>query len=185
MAPRALVFVALSSLFLLVACEQSKSPPIELGGKLAEDGISPPEQGELVPDFELQARDGQTYRLSDFEGSYVFLNFWATWCPPCIEELPSMDHLNQRLKARNFVMIAVSVDESWEEIDQFLARLNREPSFLVLLDAEKVVATEQYGTEKFPETYLISPQRRLLKKYPGAYDWTEASIFSEITDFLD
>ena len=142
-------------------------------GKLKEGGVSPAVEGQLVPDFELEDQHGKAYRLSDFEGNIVFLNFWATWCAPCVEELPMMDSLNNKLRAKEFTMIAVSVDESWEEIKRFVQTLNREPTFLILRDPNKTIASKIYGSEMFPETYVIGKDRKLLKKYKGIKNWLD------------
>jgi len=136
------------------------------------------------PDFELRDRSGRVWRLSDFRGNTVFLNFWATWCPPCIEEIPSMDLLNSRMRTRPFTMIAISVDESWGEIEGFLRRLNRSPSFLILHDPQKVYASGILGIEKYPETFVISKEGRLLKHYQGAVDWLSPKAVEEMRSFL-
>jgi len=129
-----------------------------------------PKVGDLVPDFELPDLNGKLIRLSSLRGNYVFLNFWATWCLPCLEELPSMDALNQRWKAKPITMLAVSVDETKEAITNFLGRLNRAPSFLILQNPDHSVATK-YGTEKFPESFWIDPNGVLIAHYIGAENW--------------
>lgn len=143
-----------------------------------------PRVGELVPDFKLQDRKGRWHKLSDFRGSVVFLNFWATWCPPCVDELPVMDALNQRYKAKNFTMVGVSVDDDWETVNEFFQDRGKFPSFLVLLDSKKDVTTLSYGTSKFPETYIIGPTGILLKKYIGAFNWLSADKLDDIDNFL-
>lgn len=137
--------------------------------------IRAPVEGQLVSDFVLKDEFGRIHKLSDFRGNLVFLNFWATWCPPCIQEFPLMDAVNQRLKAKSFTMIAISVDESFDKIQEFYSSLSKKPSFLVLLDGDHKVA-RGFGTSKFPETFLIDPQGRLLKKYVGAWNWMDPKI---------
>jgi thiol-disulfide isomerase/thioredoxin len=134
-------------------------------------------------DFSLLDRQGKAWRPSDFQGNFVLLNFWATWCPPCIEELPMMEALNQKFKAKNFSMIAVSVDNSWEEIDKFFQKGGSYPSFLILLDSPKAVS-RSLGTEKFPETYLISKEGKILKKFVGPINWMNPKILAEFEDFF-
>ena len=75
--------------------------------------------GATGPDFTLKDKDGKEVKLSDYRGKLVFLNFWATYCVPCIDEMPSMHTLNQRFKDRPFQMLAVSVDTNWKAIDAF------------------------------------------------------------------
>jgi thiol-disulfide isomerase/thioredoxin len=155
---------------------------------MAEPIFSSPAKTELsqieLPDFELTDRQGKTHRLSDFKGNVVFLNFWATWCPPCIQELPSMEQLNQSLKAKNFQMIAVSVDQSWEEIDSFFQRMGWQPSFLILLDSQRVVAEGLYLTEKYPESYLLDAAGKRLFFHQGADNWMSPANLNRINEAL-
>lgn len=141
--------------------------------------------GDAVPDFELLGSDGKLYRLSDFRGNLILLNFWATWCPPCLEEMPSMEGLNQRFKAKSFMIIAASVDESIQTLDTFFSKIGRKPSFLVLMDNYRDISLKIFGTEKFPESFLISPEGRLLERYVGARDWLQSSLQDKIEKFLE
>ena len=75
-----------------------------------------------APEFTVQDRDGQVHRLSDFRGKVVLINFWATWCPPCIEEMPSMESLRKEMDESQLQIMALSVDDSWEPIDTFLEK---------------------------------------------------------------
>lgn len=138
----------------------------------------------MVPDFRLKDQSGHSHKLSDFRGNIVFLNFWATWCPPCVGEIPLMETLNQRFKAKNFTMVAVSVDQSWDEVRSFFKERGKRPSFLVLLDAEKEVSAGLFNTSKYPETYVIDPKGRLLKKYIGAYDWVSDDKLNDFEEFF-
>lgn len=136
--------------------------------------------GDAVPPFAVKDQRGREFKLSDFKGSLVLLNFWATWCPPCVEELPSMDALNSSFKAKPFNLLAVSVDEGgWKAIDTFFNQLTRRPSFLVLLDSNKSIA-ESFGVSKYPETFLISGEGKLLKHYIGAVEWLHPQVLGEI-----
>lgn len=95
-----------------------------------------------------------------------------------------MEELNRRLKSKDFTMLAVSVDDSWEEINLFMKRLKNPPSFLILHDQTKNVVTKDYGTVKFPETFLIGRDGSLLKHYEGAINWVKGEEFEEILRFL-
>lgn len=135
--------------------------------------------GDQVPDFEIPDLNGKLIKLSSLRGNYVFLNFWATWCLPCLEELPSMDALNQRWKAKPITMLAVSVDETKEAITNFLGRLNRTPSFLILRNPDHSVAA-LYGTEKFPESFWIDPDGILIAHHIGAKNWALEDQIKEL-----
>ncbi|MGI5865513.1 MAG: TlpA family protein disulfide reductase [Myxococcales bacterium] len=126
-----------------------------------------------APSFELADREGGRVRLADFEGRWVLLNFWATWCESCLDEMPSMDKLAKALAGEDFEMLAVSVDESWEPVDAFFKDV--EPAFRVLHD-DGAKWAEAFGTSKFPETYLIGPDGRLRAKFVGPRDWSHPAF---------
>jgi peroxiredoxin len=126
-----------------------------------------------APEFVLQTRDGKEVKLSDFRGKFVFLNFWATWCPTCKTEMPSMVSLLQALRDAPMVSIAATVDESWEPVDRYLGK--QALPFHVLRDPEQRWAGA-YGTSKFPETYVIGPDGRLRAKFVGPRDWSDRAF---------
>lgn len=115
--------------------------------------------------------------LSQFRGQVVVLNFWATWCPPCVEEMPSLVAMQQRLKAKGVTVIAVSVDVDENAYRQFLK--DHGVNLLTVRDLNQKSNT-LYGTFKFPETYVIDRSGVMRRKFIGAVNWTEP----EITDFL-
>ncbi len=137
-----------------------------------------------APDVVLESRDGKPVRLSDFRGKLVFLNFWATWCDSCRLEMPSMALLASRLGRDRFVMVAATVDESWEPVDRFLA--GRPVAFQVLRDPDSKWA-HALGTTKFPETYLLGPDGRLQGRFVGPRDWSDRAFelyFRKVLDGL-
>ncbi|PLY01385.1 MAG: thioredoxin [Desulfuromonas sp.] len=139
--------------------------------------------GSLAPDFSLQDVHGKTVRLADMQGKVVFLNFWATWCPPCRVEMPSMEMLNEVFASQGFVMLAVNVEpEGRETVPPFLKSNPHE--FSVLLDYETKVQNA-YGVYRFPETFLIDKQGRIARHYIGAYDWSSVEILKQIKELVD
>jgi thiol-disulfide isomerase/thioredoxin len=123
---------------------------------------------QTAPAFTLADGDGnKPVSLADFKGRYVFINFWATWCSPCREEMPSLEYLT-RTFGKDVVFLAISVDEDWNEVKKFFGKDT--PRFKVLWDASRQV-TRAYGTEKFPESYLVDPQGNLMAKFIGPRDW--------------
>ncbi len=132
--------------------------------------------------------------LKDFKGTALLLNFWATWCPPCIEELPSLAALAEKLSKKHGVKtILVSTDENWQVVNSFfkntplrkhkgLLKPNQMP-FIQFLDPEGRAARE-FGTEKYPETYLINAEGLVLKKFIGAQDWESEEVEGWILDAL-
>lgn len=133
--------------------------------------------GRPAPNFQVTDRDGKVVRLSDFRGHLVFLNFWATWCPPCIEEMPEMNLMNKKFQDRKFKMVAISVDTNWGAVNQFYTQYNLDlPTYL---DPGRQAAN-MYRTFKFPETYLIGPDGVVIKKYIGGEKWGSAKVLSSI-----
>ena len=139
-------------------------------------GSRPPRIGSNAPDFTVQ--DAQTkVTLSQLRGQVVVLNFWATWCAPCVEEVPSLVEMQRRLKAKGVTVLAVSVDVDDNAYRQFVK--NHNVTLLTVRDPDQK-SPALYGTHLFPETYVIDRNGVMRRKFIGAVDWTEP----EITDFL-
>ena len=139
-------------------------------------GSHPPRIGNPAPDFTVQ--DGTTaVTLHNLREKVVVPNFWATWCPPCLQELPSLEQLQTRFKDRGIEVVGVSVDVDGKAYQQFLR--DHKVDFLTVRDPDQKANT-LYGTFKFPETYIIDRRGILRRKFIGAVDWNEP----EIVDFL-
>jgi len=115
----------------------------------------------------------RTVTLSQLKGQVVVLNFWATWCPPCIEEMPSLVQMQQRMKSKGITVLAVSVDADQDSYRQFLR--DHDVNLLSVRDADQRSNT-LYGTFKFPETYVIDRSGIVRRKFIGAVDWTEPDV---------
>lgn len=133
--------------------------------------------GDRAPTFRLADEQGLGVGLEDYAGKLVLLNFWATWCPPCVHEMPSLNEIYERFRADGFVVLGVSVDEDAEQYTSFLRESG--VTFPTARDPDRGVSS-RYGTTKYPESYLISRDRRVLRKYVGPEDWTRP----EITNYL-
>ncbi len=148
-------------LYLYVFKNQGQGPGVESIAKV----------GEVAPDFKLPALGGQSVRLSDYRGKVVFLNIWASWCPPCREEMPSMEALSNRLKGRPFKMLAVSIDQQGEEtVGPFIAQLGL--TFPALLDSEGKTY-RLYGLTGVPETFIVDKNGVVIQKIIGPQNWTD------------
>ncbi len=138
--------------------------------------------GNPAPDFTLPSLVGNPVRLSNYRGKVVFLNFWATWCPPCREEMPSMESLYQRLKGRDFEMLAVSIDTKGVDLVQsFVATYAL--TFPVLLDPNKKIY-RLYGLTGVPETFIIGKNGVIILRIIGPRDWMKKewlNYFDRIT----
>jgi peroxiredoxin len=134
----------------------------------AERPASPVGEGHPAPDFTLRQLDGSEIALSSLRGRVVLLNFWATWCKPCEEEMPAMERLHAKLGGPDFELLAVSVDEGDDEVRAFRDRLGL--GFPILRDPEKQAATA-YQTYRFPESWLIGRDGNVVARYIGPRDW--------------
>jgi peroxiredoxin len=130
-----------------------------------------------APEFEAQDYTGKPASLSAYRGKVVFLNFWQTACPPCKEEMPSMERLSRLVRSDDFVILALSSDPTWEPVRAFFPQGT---SMTVLLDPpapnENIgKIAHRYGTEKWPDSYLIDRQGRVRYYYVNRRSWDSAS----------
>jgi len=140
-------------------------------------------------DFTLKDWRGNQISLSQYRGRVVFLNFWATWCPPCRDEMDSMMRLANSLKGhQDFAMVAVSEDKTWQDVKSFLAegvaRNMTLPNVTLLMDEDFRVG-HSYGTEKLPETYLIDKQGNVRQYIINKRQWDTPQAAACIESFLD
>lgn len=118
--------------------------------------------------------------LSDFQGQWILLNMWATWCPPCQEEMPSLELLHNKLGDR-VKIIALSVDDNAQAIKDFI-KIHK-PSFIIMHDFEHKSANV-FGVSKYPETFLISPAGILIAQLSGPRDWASDSMLTWVLSML-
>jgi peroxiredoxin len=135
-------------------------------------GSRPPRIGTAAPDFTVRDTD-RAVTLSQLKGQVVVLNFWATWCPPCIEEMPSLVQMQQRMKPKGITVLAVSVDVDQTNYQRFLKDHN--VNLLAVRDGDQK-SNALYGTFRFPETYVIDRNGIMRRKFIGPVDWTEPDI---------
>jgi peroxiredoxin len=133
----------------------------------------PVDIGERAPDFTLPALTQGSLSLHDFGRQVVVLNFWATWCPPCVEETPGLEKFAEQMRLQGVAVMGVSVDEDAAALRTFAAEQHL--SFPILRDPNQSVAS-RYGTFKFPETYIIDQEGRVAEKLIGAVDWQDSRI---------
>ena len=136
---------------------------------LTPDPVPPFLQNGLAPDFQLPDATGKMVSLSAQRGHPVLVNFWATWCPPCVEEVPSMEDLARRLEKTDIRMLAVSVDDSWDAVRKFFVKGTH---MGVLLDLSKNVP-KTFGTEKYPESFMIDASGKVRHYFINKRDWSK------------
>jgi cytochrome c biogenesis protein CcmG/thiol:disulfide interchange protein DsbE len=135
-------------------------------------GTRPGHIGAAANDFTLQDSDKKV-TLSQFRGKVVLVNFWATWCPPCQAELPSLISMQERTRAKGVMVLGISIDVDEDAYHRFLKQRN--VNFLTVRDPEQKIAT-MYGTTGWPETYIVDRQGVLRRKVVGPIDWNSPEI---------
>lgn len=153
-------FVLVSLLLLTIACKNSQ----------------PAQIGTQAPDFTV-SDGGRSVTLSQFRGKPVVLNFWATWCPPCVEEIPSMVQLQKQLGDK-VVILAVSTDVDEDAYTNFVAK---HMQGMTTIRDGKNMSNRLYGTYAFPESFVIDRNGVIRRKFIGAVNWTSP----EIVDYLN
>ena len=163
-----LVFLAVAGLLALFALNQKESIR-----KLFESKSF--DVGRPAPNFEFPGLDRKTVSLSDCRGKVVLVNIWATWCRPCVDEMPSMQKLYQEFKDDDFEILAVSIDAPGAGVvAPFMQKYNL--TFPALLDSEGTIR-ESYGATGIPESFIIDRRGILIKKIIGAADWSTPEVF--------
>lgn len=155
-----IVVVLVGAAVYLVATGSSR-PPSEMAKSVVV--------GDLAPDFQLEDTKGNKISLSDLRGKVVMVNFWATWCPPCKQEMPSMEKLNQIMAGEDFVMLAINTEENGRSVVPAFLK-NNPHDFTVLYDDNGTVQ-QQYGVYRFPESFIIRKDGTIDQKVVGAIDW--------------
>jgi len=139
------------------------------------------EVGDRAPDFSITTDSGTTVSMSGFSGKLLVLNFWATWCATCLEELPSLDQFQRQFASSGVVVLGVSVDKDEKVYKRFLSRVN--VAFLTARDPDNKINSE-YGTFKFPETYIINRDGKVLSKIISATNWTDDRMTNYVKSLL-
>jgi peroxiredoxin len=139
--------------------------------------LSPVAKPFIAPEFALKGEDGRTYRLADYRGKVVVLNFWATWCPPCRYEMPSMEHAHEKLKGENIVILAINVGEDANTIFAFTGQYP--VSFPLPLDVDGSV-TRKYPIVGLPTTFIIDSQGNVTHRAIGGRDWDSDQILGQL-----
>ncbi len=135
--------------------------------------------GERAPDFALPALASGSIALRDFHRQVVVVNFWATWCPPCVEEAPSLEKFADQMRARGVTVVGVSVDQDPQALARFVAKVPL--TFPIARDPDRLISG-RYGTYKFPESYIIDRDGRVAEKIIGPADWEDPRIITFVQE---
>lgn len=154
-------------------CRRSRFGLMALFGLLAAcgqpDAVTRPLEGEPFPDLALTADDGRQVSIGSFRGKLLVMNVWATWCPPCRREMPSLERLSRTADARRFSVIGLSVDRDTHLVREFLRQYG--VTFPSFLDPNQEIARKILDVKAFPETFLIAPDGRLVRRIVGEQEW--------------
>jgi len=144
--------------------------------------LQPMKDSAPTPEINLNSPDGKKISLKDYRGKIVLLNFWASWCVPCREEMPAMEKLYQEYKDKNFVILAVAVKDRKQDAIDFAKELKI--TYPIVLDPEAQVG-QAYGAWGLPATYIIGPKGEGLARGWGPADWNGPGARKLIKDLID
>jgi len=137
--------------------------------------------GGATPPLVLQDLHGRTHRLADYRGKVVLVNFWATWCEPCRDEMPSIERLRQSLAGQPFEVLAVNLGEPLGRIERFLEKMPL--GFPMLLDRDTGVA-KAWKARVVPATFLVGPDGRIRYVHYGELDWSSEPVRKRVAELL-
>ena len=129
--------------------------------------------GDAAPDFSVPALLSGSLDLKNYRGQVVVLNLWATWCPPCVEETPSLEQFAEKMRDRSVVVLGISVDEDQKTLQEFIQK--NHISYPIGRDPDRSLSA-RYGTSQFPETYILDRRGLVAEKVVGAIDWDDPRI---------
>lgn len=170
-----LIIVALTLLILRIQRPSPENPQ-------PETNQFKPQEGYLAPRFSLRNLKGNLEGLDDHSGKVIFVNFWATWCVPCVKEMPSFENLYRRFRSQGMTILAVSLDKGdVAKVKEFSDK--HKLSFPILLDSEGV-AEKLYPSFTIPFTYVIDKQGRVVARVDGAKNWESSETFEAVEHLL-
>jgi thiol-disulfide isomerase/thioredoxin len=135
--------------------------------------------GDEAPEFTVAADSGRSVSVPNFGGKLLVLNFWASWCPPCVQETPSLSRFASDYAGKGVVVMAISVDKDEKAYQNFLQKFR--PAFLT---AREFKIHEDYGTYMYPETYLIDSRGKVVRKIAEGADWNDPQLRAYIDSLL-
>lgn len=137
--------------------------------------------GDTAPQFAITSDRGTKLSRTEFGGKLLVLNFWATWCPPCVNELPSLNAMARALAPKGVVVVGISIDQDEKAYKAFTQRFKL--SFETARDPEANISSE-YGTFKIPETYVITSDGKVVEKFISDRDWMDPALLKRLEGYV-
>lgn len=137
--------------------------------------------GDKAPNFSIRTDEGKTLSAREFGGKLLLVNFWASWCAPCIEEFPALNEMTRVLAPKGLVVLGISQDKDESAYKQFLAR--NPAAFLTARDPTKDIQLN-YGTQLIPESYLIDRNGKVLEKFVSSQNWASPQMIDHVQSLL-
>ncbi|MDR2793741.1 MAG: TlpA family protein disulfide reductase [Treponema sp.] len=166
-------FVLFAVLSPLEAQKTNRTIDPEIRAAFTKARIPVLRTGSPAPDFSASRLNGTQVRLGSLMGKVIFLNFWATWCPPCREEMPSMEALYQRFRNRDIEFLAVDIQENRNRVSAFMEQFGL--TFPALMDVTGRIST-QYGIRSIPTTFIIDRNGNIIASVIGGRDWNTPEV---------
>jgi peroxiredoxin len=170
-----ILFVVIASVLVILLLRNGRDSTITTTRQI--------QVGFPAPNFTFPDLNGRQISLSDQRGKVVLINIWATWCPPCKQEMPSMQKLYERFKGENFEILAVSIDSTGRDaVAPFMRTMNL--TFPALLDSKEDIRT-LYGVTGVPESFIIDKEGIVVEKIIGPIDWAAPKAFLFFQDLIN
>ena len=176
MKTRSIITIALSMAIVAASAVwiRSLEPPPSPAGSLAFLSA--------VPSLPITDRSGGVTDLTDVKGKILIVHFWATWCPPCVEELPALSGFWEKYRGRDDIALyAISVDKDWKTVEGFSAK---NPHSLPLYLDSRAETAKRFGSEQYPETYIVNRNGRVLFRVQGPVSWNDPEVAQRIEQLL-
>lgn len=174
----ALTILAFVSSLLVLTANAAWDDQPELGHNLTAVRTPVP-----APEFTLEDMDEENHSLKDLRGKVILLNFWATWCPPCRREMPSMERLYQKLNGEDFTVIAVNQMEDGDHVFAYIGQLDVDPTFTILFDKDSKVSNS-FRVNGLPTTYLIDKQGKIRYRAIGGREFDHPEVEKQIMQLM-
>lgn len=145
--------------------------------------LNPYKGNPLPPSLKLRDLNGKPYDLADYRGKVVLINFWASWCGPCVKEIPSLNRLVKKMQGSDFALLTVDIKEPPEKIHEFFKELKIKHEFPVLMDIDGE-ASKQWKVYAYPSNYLLDKEGQIRYGYRGALEWDQQEVVNVIKSLL-